>query len=104
MLQTPIVPIMENITPPMPAKRALAVIDQPVPADIGPPKRISKRSAPQSTPWCVSGEQLRAGLRLRSLIETDLEILSNCNADLAECNRANADPVPSGCSYCEGKV
>ena len=27
----------------MPAKRALAVLDQPVPTDIGPPKRISKK-------------------------------------------------------------
>jgi hypothetical protein len=34
---------MENITPPMPAKRALAALDQPAPADIGPPKRISKK-------------------------------------------------------------
>src|SRR3984957_14959907 len=34
---------METITPPMPAKRALAALDQPVPADIGPPKRISKK-------------------------------------------------------------
>jgi hypothetical protein len=34
---------MENLTPPMPAKRALAALDQPVPADIGPPKRISKK-------------------------------------------------------------
>jgi hypothetical protein len=37
---------MENITPPgMPAKRALAALDQPGPsaADIGPPKRISKK-------------------------------------------------------------
>ena len=33
--------IMEN-TPPMPAKRALA-LDQSAPADIGPPKRISKK-------------------------------------------------------------
>jgi hypothetical protein len=39
----PMVPIMENITPPMPAKRALAALDQPAPADIGPPKRISKK-------------------------------------------------------------
>jgi hypothetical protein len=42
--QTPIVLIMENITPPMPAKRALATLDQPAaPADAGPPKRVSKR-------------------------------------------------------------
>jgi transposase-like protein len=35
---------MENITPPMPAKRALAVLDQPPPAaDIGAPKRISPK-------------------------------------------------------------
>jgi hypothetical protein len=35
---------MENITPAMPAKRALAVLDQPArAADIGPPKRISKK-------------------------------------------------------------
>jgi hypothetical protein len=34
---------MENNIPPMPAKRALAVLDQPVPTDIGPPKRISKK-------------------------------------------------------------
>jgi hypothetical protein len=34
---------MENITPPMPAKRALAALDQPAPADIGPPKHISKK-------------------------------------------------------------
>jgi hypothetical protein len=27
----------------MPANRALAVLDQPAPADIGPPKRISKK-------------------------------------------------------------
>ena len=38
-----IVPIIENITPPMPAKRALAALDQPAPTDIGPPKRISKK-------------------------------------------------------------
>jgi hypothetical protein len=31
---------MENITP---AKRALAVLDEPAPTDIGPPRRISKR-------------------------------------------------------------
>jgi hypothetical protein len=37
------VPTMENIMPPMPAKRALAALDQPAPADIGPPKRISKK-------------------------------------------------------------
>ena len=37
------VPIIENIIPPMPAKRALAALDQPAPADIGPPKRISKK-------------------------------------------------------------
>jgi hypothetical protein len=37
-------PIMENITPPMPAKRALAALDQPAPAaDIGPLKRISPK-------------------------------------------------------------
>jgi hypothetical protein len=37
-------PIMENITPPMPAKRALAVLDKPAPtADIGPLKRISPK-------------------------------------------------------------
>jgi hypothetical protein len=35
---------MENITPPMPAKRALAVLDQPpAPAEPGPPRRISKK-------------------------------------------------------------
>ena len=35
---------MENITPPgTPAKRALAVLDQPAPAVSGPPKRISKK-------------------------------------------------------------
>jgi hypothetical protein len=34
---------MENITPPMPAKRALATLDLPAPADVGPPKRISKK-------------------------------------------------------------
>jgi hypothetical protein len=34
---------MENITPPMPSKRALAALDQPAPADVGPPKRISKK-------------------------------------------------------------
>ena len=28
---------MENITPPIPAKRALAVLDQPAPAEIGTP-------------------------------------------------------------------
>jgi hypothetical protein len=33
---------MEN-TPPMPAKRALAVLDQPAAANIGPPKRISPK-------------------------------------------------------------
>ena len=32
-----------DITPPMPAKRALAVLDEPAPTDIGPPKRISKK-------------------------------------------------------------
>ena len=37
------VPVMENITPQMPAKRALAALDQPAPADTGPPKRISKK-------------------------------------------------------------
>src|ERR1700733_2277149 len=38
-----IVPIMENI-PPMPAKRALATLDQPAPAaDAGPMKRISPK-------------------------------------------------------------
>jgi hypothetical protein len=37
------VPIMENITPPMPAKRALATLDQPVAVDTGAPKRISKK-------------------------------------------------------------
>jgi hypothetical protein len=37
------VPIMEKITPPMPAKRALAALDQPAPADIDRSKRISKR-------------------------------------------------------------
>jgi hypothetical protein len=42
MRRAPIVPVMENITPPMPAKRALAALDQPAPpADIGAPKRIS---------------------------------------------------------------
>jgi hypothetical protein len=34
---------MENITPSTPAKRALAALDQPAPADIGPPKRISPK-------------------------------------------------------------
>jgi hypothetical protein len=34
---------MEKITPPMPAKRALAALDRPAPTDIGPPKRISKK-------------------------------------------------------------
>jgi hypothetical protein len=35
---------MENITPPgTPAKRALAALDNSAPADIGPPKRISKK-------------------------------------------------------------
>jgi hypothetical protein len=34
---------MEKNTPPMPAKRALAALDEPAPADIGPPKRISKK-------------------------------------------------------------
>ena len=34
---------MGNISPPIPAKRALAALDQPAPADIGPPKRISKK-------------------------------------------------------------
>jgi hypothetical protein len=37
------VPIMKNITPPRPAKRALAALDQPAPADIDRSKRISKR-------------------------------------------------------------
>jgi hypothetical protein len=37
-------PNMENITPPMPAKRALAALDQPAPAaDIDQTKRISKK-------------------------------------------------------------
>jgi hypothetical protein len=41
----PTVAIMEDITPPMPAKRALAALDQPAPAaiDVGAPKRISKK-------------------------------------------------------------
>jgi hypothetical protein len=41
----PMVANMENITPPgTPAKRALAVLDNPpAVADIGPPKRISKK-------------------------------------------------------------
>jgi hypothetical protein len=43
---------MENITPPMPAKRALAVLDQPAPADVGRRSGYRKRSALQSTPWC----------------------------------------------------
>src|ERR1039458_6518497 len=34
---------MENITPPMPARRALAVLDTPPPAVPIPPKRISKK-------------------------------------------------------------
>jgi hypothetical protein len=35
---------MENITPPgMPAKRALAVLDEPPPAEPLPPRRISKK-------------------------------------------------------------
>jgi hypothetical protein len=34
---------MENKTPPMPAKRALAALDLPAPTDVGPPKRISKK-------------------------------------------------------------
>ena len=34
---------MENVTPPMPAKRALAVLDTPVPAVPVPPRRISKK-------------------------------------------------------------
>jgi hypothetical protein len=37
------VPIMENVTGPMPAKRALAALDQPAAADIGPMKRISPK-------------------------------------------------------------
>src|SRR6202051_2275159 len=41
--QTPTVPAMEN-TPLVPAKRALAALDQPAPAvPPGPPKRISKK-------------------------------------------------------------
>src|ERR1700728_839502 len=40
----PMVPIMEKITPPMPAKRALAALDQPAPAaEVGPPRRITKK-------------------------------------------------------------
>jgi hypothetical protein len=35
--------IMENITSPMPSKRALAALDKPAPAETGPPKRISKK-------------------------------------------------------------
>jgi hypothetical protein len=35
--------IMEKITPPMPAKRALSALDLPAPTDIGSPKRISKK-------------------------------------------------------------
>jgi hypothetical protein len=46
---------MENITPPMPAKRALAALDQPAPADIGPPKRISKKVS-RAIDLMVSGE------------------------------------------------
>ena len=34
---------MENITPPMPARRALAVLDTPPPAVPIPPRRISKK-------------------------------------------------------------
>jgi uncharacterized protein (DUF1778 family) len=38
-------PAMKDITPPMPAKRALAVLDQPAAAtaDVGAPRRISKK-------------------------------------------------------------
>jgi hypothetical protein len=38
------VPIMKDIAPAMPANRALAVLDRPAAAaDIGVPKRISKK-------------------------------------------------------------
>ena len=47
---------MEKITPPMPAKRALAALDQPAPAaDTGPRKRISKKVA-AAIDAMVSGE------------------------------------------------
>jgi hypothetical protein len=39
----PTVPSMEKITPPMPAKRALAALDQPAATDLSPTKRISKK-------------------------------------------------------------
>jgi predicted nucleic acid-binding protein len=46
---------MENITPPMPAKRALAALDQPAPAVPVPAKRISKKVS-RSIDLMVTGE------------------------------------------------
>ena len=67
------VPIMKNVTPPMPAKRALAALDQPVPVDIGPPKRISAKVR-AAIDLMVSGEckkicdaAAKAGLARESL-------------------------------------
>ena len=54
---------MENIAPPMPAKQALAALDQPAPTDIGSPKRISKKVRAAIDARVVSGEQVRPGLR-----------------------------------------
>jgi hypothetical protein len=66
-------PIMKNVTPPMPSKRALAALDQPVPVDIGPPKRISAKVR-AAIDLMVSGEckkicdaAAKAGLARESL-------------------------------------
>jgi hypothetical protein len=65
---------MENITPPMPAKRALAALDQPAPiVPLDAPKRISKKVR-AAIGFMVSGEcktqtdaASRAGLARESL-------------------------------------
>jgi hypothetical protein len=49
------VAIMKDITPPMPAKRALAVLDQPAPAVPVPARRISKKLS-RAIDALVSGE------------------------------------------------
>jgi hypothetical protein len=49
------VAIMKDITPPMPAKRALAALDQPAPAVPVPARRISKKVS-RAIDFMVSGE------------------------------------------------
>jgi hypothetical protein len=50
------VPTMEKITPPMPAKRALAALDQPAATDLGPTKRISKKVCAAIDAMIAGGE------------------------------------------------